>query len=94
MTDKRRTATVLNLLCVYYDLSYSFHHLSSKKAKKQLATAGLLTYKSATNTFPNVFGQWFLVCHHERNAYSSGTVQDFHLIPFLITDMNQLRLQR
>jgi hypothetical protein len=79
-----------------FTLTYPIHFtpFSSKKAKKQLATAGLLTYKSMTNTFPNVFGQWLLVCHHERNAYSSGTVQDFHLIPFLITDMNQLQLQR
>jgi hypothetical protein len=58
--------------------------LHSSKALNQMILAGLLTYSIFGTSFPFLFAeQWFACCSKDfGGAYSSGSVQDSHLIPF------------
>lgn len=55
--------------------------------------AGILTFGS-NRRLPRNAPSDIIWSVGNNTDYSSGTVQDLHLIPFLICDKNQLRAQR
>ena len=85
---KNKHITTWLCICTIFLLlgTFLFHVKSyaSQGFTFRFCTAGLLTYLWRKNAFPNVrfSGGGYLLISIFCENYSSGTVQDFHLIPF------------